>query len=292
VYFLANDAIFDAAVAFLNSLRAHNPDIALCLVPFADDVTRLTALRDRYRFDIWSDQSLLRACDDISAGFHGRTVGQYRKLALWEGRFDEFVYVDSDTVVLHSLDFVYPYLAEHAFVTSHSNIAELRRWVWHDSIEATGALDPAQYDFAASTGFVASRRGCLPFAEVAAKVPAALDLAEHMELVCCEQPLLNYLMVTSGRPYTSLHAIAAATGDATIPMERWAGEPLGPVVGGQVVQRAGKPPILLAHWAGEWVRAAMTGRPIPNHALWSHYRALTPATVVGGVAGVGATPTG
>ena len=105
VYFLANDGILDMAIAFLNSFRTYNPSTALCLIPYADDVEQFTSLHQQYNFTVWSDVDKLRWCDDISWSFHGCVVGQYRKLAMWEGPFDRFVYIDCDTVVLHNIDF-------------------------------------------------------------------------------------------------------------------------------------------------------------------------------------------
>ncbi|EEP75020.1 hypothetical protein MCAG_05347 [Micromonospora sp. ATCC 39149] len=86
-YFVANDAILDLAIAFLDSFRAHNPSIPLCLVPFGDDVEELTRLAGEYDFSIWRDQARLSWCDAIGRRFHGHRVGQYRKLAIWDGPF-------------------------------------------------------------------------------------------------------------------------------------------------------------------------------------------------------------
>jgi hypothetical protein len=270
VYFLANDAILDIAIAFLNSFRAHNPSTALCLIPFDTDIDRISALRDRFGFTIWTDRAALHRCDEISRSFHDRTAGQYRKLAMWDGPFDEFVYIDCDTVVLHDIGFVFAHLARHGFVTSHSDMADLRHWVWRDSVYATEALSPAQISYAANTGFLASRKECLSLAHVTDRLPAALALAPHMELFCMEQPLLNYLVVTSGHPYTSLFMIAMTTGAWDIPMERWAGDPSFEVCDGRVV--VPESPTLLMHWAGEWARARAENRPVSYQELWDFYR--------------------
>jgi hypothetical protein len=142
-------------------------------------------------------------------------------------------------------------------------------WVWKDTIDATGVLSDDQIAYAASTGFVGSRRGCLSPADVDARLPAALALADHMELLCCEQPLLNYLIVTSGRAYTSLHTIATNGGAWNIPMERWAGDPSFEVRAGRLVRPTS--PTLMVHWAGEWQRARSENRPIPYAELWNYY---------------------
>jgi hypothetical protein len=275
VYFLANDGVLDVAIAFLNSFRTYNPSTALCLVPYGDDVEQLTSQRQRYDFTIWCDLAALRWCDNISRLFHGCAVGQYRKLAMWEGPFDQFVYIDCDTVVLHSIDVVLRYLDRFDFLTSHSDMPQIRSWVWRDSVYATGALSDAQISYAANTGFLASRRECLPHAQVEARLPAAVALAQHMELLCCEQPLLNYLIVTSGLRYASLYTIARETGTRFgPPLELWAGNPSLVVRDGRVIHPT--TPTLMVHWAGEWAKARAEGRQIPYHDLWSYYRHLAP----------------
>ncbi|TDC85524.1 hypothetical protein E1193_02490 [Micromonospora sp. KC606] len=274
-YFLANDAIFEQTVGFLNSFRLHNPTIPLCLVPFSDEHSHVSALAARYDFTVWRDDGILRRCDEISRRFHdGRTMGQYRKLAIWKGPFDEFVYIDSDTIVLDSVDFTFDHLSRHDFVTSHSNIPRIRHWVWRDSIYRTEALSAEQIEYATNTGFLVSRAGLLDPSTVWQNLAAPLSLAPHMELLCREQPLLNYLIVTSGRPYSSLSVIAAERNDPDIPQEQWAGHDIGRVEAGRLIPSQVNR-VLLVHWAGEWHRIRTEGGTLPYYDLWQHYRAMS-----------------
>ena len=276
VYFLANDNILDLAIAFLNSFRRYNNSIPLCLIPFNDDASRVVQLQSKYGFSIWQDSAVLRWCDDISLSFHGHTLGHYRKLATWQGEFDEFIYIDSDTVVLENIDFVFHYLKEFNFLTSESDNPENRRWVWKESIDGTEKLTEEQLSFAANTGFIASKRGCLTLSDVVGRLPAALELADHMELFCCEQPFLNYLIVTSGMRYSSLRTIARVNGPLGLPQVRWVGDPdLADVVvrDGRIVSPEIHPP-LLVHWAGQWQPARKENRRIPLFELWNFYRGM------------------
>lgn len=266
-YFLANDYVLDLVVAFLNSFRRFNPSLNLCLIPFDENTTELERLQDKYRFTIFSDRAVLKACDELSIPFHGRIVGQYRKLAMWEGEFEEFVYVDVDTVVLTDLSFVFQFLSQFEFLNSHSNLPGLRKWVWKDSIIEANILSREQIEYSANMGFIVSRKKNLKFRDVSANLPAALALAPHMELNCTDQPFMNYLVVTSGKRYTSLLSIARQSGRTDIPLERWAGKSLGDIRDGQIPVEPGKPPVLLVHWAGEWQRDWHMTNP-----LWRHYR--------------------
>jgi hypothetical protein len=275
VYFLANDFVLDQAIAFLNSFRRYNPTIPLCLIPYNDDATRVAALSTRYTFSLWQHDDVLRACDEISTLFHGHIVGQYRKLAMWSGDFDQFVYVDCDTVVLHPVDFVFAHLDIFEFVAASSNMRNARRWVWRESIVDARVLNRRQIAYAANTGFLASRQGLLDLDTVRAALDGAVALARHMELFCCEQPLLNYLMVTLSRRYTSLLAMVTRTGDMSIPIERWAGADIGEVRDGRIVTAPSPSPTLLVHWAGEWQKVGGRADAIPHRDLWTYYREMS-----------------
>lgn len=291
VYFLANDRVLELAIAFLNSFRRYNPDIPLCWVPFNSDNERVLRLQTQYDFSILDKPDQLTTCDKISTRFHGQVLGEYRKLAMWEGDFERFLYIDVDTVVLANIDFVFQYLDDYEFVTSHSNLPHIEKFVWKGSIYTAGALEPDQIAFAANTGFVASRRRVLTLQQVGRQLEEALAIARHMQLEFKDQALLNYLIVTSGLRYTSLLVLCQSKGvHPEDKLELWAGSRGRRVRKGQVI-----PPALLVHWAGEWqprwidyvvhnalralglVRA--NDRPLrifflPYDRLWRYYRHL------------------
>src|SRR5579883_2781869 len=146
VYVLANDHVLDLAIACLNSFRHHNPDVPLCLIPFDGRIQEIRKLQNKYRFTIFDNEPLLRRCDEISRRFHSRVFGHYRKLVMWDGPFDRFVYIDSDTVTLRNLDGIFGHLGEYGFIAPHAYISAIRRWVWKDSIYSAGALTKEQID--------------------------------------------------------------------------------------------------------------------------------------------------
>ncbi|MFD3662984.1 hypothetical protein ACFWVF_20690 [Streptomyces sp. NPDC058659] len=269
VYFVANDGVLELVIAFLNSFRRSNPHIALCLIPFDDDIERIAALQSRYDFSVWGDADLLRRCDEISLSFHDRAKGHFRKLAAWEGDFEEFLYIDSDTAVLRDVEFVFDYLDEFGFVVATSHVPGR---AWKESIGQSGKLTPEQFAYAANTGFVASRKGALTLSGMTDSLPAAREVAPHMKLGY-EQPFLNYLMVTSGLPYTSLRRLSATTGDQSIPGEVYAWTPGVAARGGDVVEPA-SPPTLLVHWTEPVKPTQPDKEAVPLYELWQYYRNL------------------
>src|SRR5262249_232103 len=148
--------------------------------------------------------------------------------------------------------FAFRFLSEYDFVTSHSNLPELIEWVWKPTIFSTADLSEAQIEFSANTGFVCSRREALEFADINEKLQSAVDLSPHMQMLSKEQHFLNYLIVTSGRPYTSLLRLAHMKGSRRILLEQWAGAKGLDVVDGQVMENGKQARVLLVHWAGEW----------------------------------------
>lgn len=290
VYFVANDAIHELAIAFLKSFRIHNPSIPLCLIPYDQHIHRLSQLSETYNFSILADDALFERCGRISRLIHcGTTWGHYRKLAAWHGPFDEFIYIDTDTVVTSNFGFVYDFLVEHSFVFASSDMPEIRRWVWKDSILETGALAGRQISFAANTGFFCSRKGALSIDDAEHRLPAVLAIVDHLELKCVEQPFLNYLVVTSGRSFDSIWNISMETCATHYPVERWGGQRYAFLR----YENCCTPEhnVLFVHWAGEWqvtprerrvydfLRKVGYRGPLPsmrlfmpNRRLWRYYR--------------------
>ena len=273
VYFLANNMVFEQVVAFLRSFRKHNPSIPLCLIPYDDAFDKITALRHTFSFTVFNDSERLASCDAISARFHGRVLGAYRKLAAWEGIFESFIYIDVDTVVIDSIDFAFDSLEYADYVASHSNLSNIRQFVWKESIYQSHILTSSQIEYAANTGFFVSRRGTLSINKCLANVDSALELKPHMELSCMEQPYLNYLVVTSGCDYTSL-LVLRDRGTGVMPnaaLEWWGGLPGGRVDGGKL-HAPYDAPIFLVHWAGFTKSCKNLGEELPYKELWNFYR--------------------
>jgi hypothetical protein len=295
MYFLANDKVFDLAVAYLNSVRAHNPSIPLCLIPYDDATSRIRALAAHYNFIVIEDQALLSWCDEISLEFHEHSCGgrgMYRKLAAWFGPFDEFLYIDLDAVVLRSVEEVFPLLQDFDVVTSYSNDPNSRKFVWLDSIAPNGDLTQQQIDYAANMGSILSSRRLLTRDIVNSLVPGAKRLAPHMELRCFDQPFHNYLAVKTTNRYTSLRCLNQTQGGRRWPEECWPGDDkweLG--VDGKATYNGESRDVLHVHWSGVmapqgWEKKIYSclkrfGLPTPavklnmkQRRLWRHYRLL------------------
>ena len=279
VYFMANNKVLDMTIAFLNSFRMHNKELALCLIPYNNDFEQIEALKEVYHFSIFDNQEQLESCDAISVKFHGNVCGAYRKLAAWEGNFEQFIYIDIDTVLLDSLSFVWANLKHCKIFTSHSNVPQIRKYVWKDSIYTKNKLNKSQIEFAANTGFIVSTKDTLPMSWVLDQVDEALTLKDDMVLFCMEQPFLNFLMVTSGYNYGSLSRFflsdLSQKINRGIKLEFWAGSPRAKIKKGKLIA-PNRLPFFLVHWAGVWHENNGDLSKIPYQKLWEYYRNLDP----------------
>ncbi|MEO8239018.1 MAG: hypothetical protein ABI576_13010 [Flavobacterium sp.] len=276
---MANNKVLDMTLAFLNSFRVHNKELPLCLIPFNDDFSEIEVLQKVYNFSVFDNQELLETCDAISIKFHGNVVGAYRKMVIWEGVFEQFIYIDIDTVLLDNLSFVWKHLTHCKIFTSHSNIPEIREFVWKDSIYSKNKLNKSQIEYATNTGFIVSTKNKLPISWIIDQVDEALTLKEDMVLFCMEQPFLNYLIVTSGYNYGSLLRFLItdfSTGNNRgVKLEFWAGLPGGIVEKGKLLN-PNRHPLFLIHWAGVWRENDGDLTKIPYQKLWEYYRNLDP----------------
>lgn len=294
VYILANNRVFDLVVAFLNSFRATNPELPLCLIPFDDHTEKIARLADRYHFSIFDDRDLLQSYDQIGCRLQGRAIGQYRKIAAWKGPYERFIFIDIDTVVLRPLDEVFDLLDGHDYIAGHSHFPNTRMWTWRDSAYAGAGLSAEQIDYSANTGFFASKVDLFSDDRLAQTVASAMPLRAHMNLGTYEQAFLNYLVVTLGIRYTSLSQIEASNEKAGIPCECWPGDPKWKLTGDSGLRFGGKErPVLFIHWAGCWwatnwdrrcerilralgfkVAEAVVRRRMRLGRVWRHYRQL------------------
>lgn len=303
IYFLANDKVSDQAIAFLNSARTHNPELPFCLIPYDGRTERIRSLSGHFNFGILEDRKLLEWCDAISLQFHEpacRGRGMYRKLAAWFGPFDEFLYMDLDTLLLRPVDFLFPLLREFDAVTAYSNDPASRNFVWLDSLQPNADISQAQIDYSANMGFILSHRGMLTRDSVEALLPAAKRLAPHMQLECFDQSFNNYVIARSARRYTSLRCLNLPPENRGLPEECWPGNNLWRLeLDGRATFNGVPREVLHVHWSGimspqRWEKRFYTwlsrlNLPAPSVKfrlqqghLWRHYRHLPDWRTVAG----------
>lgn len=278
-YFMANNQVIDMAVAFLNSFRLYNKELPLCLIPIDDEYFEIEKLMYIYNFSIFTKNEILKKCDTISVKFHGNIVGEYRKLAAWEGDYEQFIYIDIYSVVLDDLSFIWANLIHCKIFTSSSNVPHERKNVWKDSIYIKNILNRSQILYSTNTSFLVSSKKTLPMNWVLDQVNKALELKGDMELSSKERPFLNFLIVTSGYNYGSLLWFSITKINKgrgrVVKFEFWAGKSGAVVKKGRLTD-FGQYPLFLVNWTGILGQNETDISKIPYKNLWDYYRNLDP----------------
>lgn len=114
-------------------------------------------------------------------------------------------------------------------------------------------LSAEQINFAANTGFIVSKKNNITLDDIKLRLPDALQLSQHMELNCMEQPFLNYLIVTSNKPHTSLYMLLDSDIYPENYFEFWAGRKKKQFIKNQqTIQDDIIRDVFFMHWAGVW----------------------------------------
>jgi hypothetical protein len=201
IYCLANDHVLEFTAAFFESVRATGSELPLIVIPFDARCARLRAIASGLDCTFLPEDELARF-DSLGQRFcsePGR-FRLFRKLVVFEGPFEEFVYLDTDLVVL-----VDPADLLAAFSASSAELVYTDR----DPAEVypPGPLRTAMIERYGSpcfnTGFFLSRRGVFEWGDLDAIARAAararLDLGYRND-----QTFLNYCVDVCGVVATEL----------------------------------------------------------------------------------------
>jgi hypothetical protein len=135
--------------ACLASLRLNSPGLPICIIPFNDHIDTVKRIAHKYNCTIYDDSAHLSWCTSVGMRLTkdkrltGCTCNEFRKFAYLNGPFEEFLYLDVDTIVLMPLNYVFDILNEGFDILtaeSHHSI----ECVWKPSIYAAKCLTPEQ----------------------------------------------------------------------------------------------------------------------------------------------------
>ena len=264
IYCLANDGVFDWMVALLASLRAVAPDLPVVVIPYDDRVDRVSSLRSIHPFELWRDTGRLAMLDDVGHQVNPRYPRTFRKLGVFWGPLDRFVFVDSDIIVSRGIQEVLRALEPGGlFLCGDLDIEQvflptaLRR-----EVESTGKV------VGFNSGFFASTREALSAEEISAGVAHIGAARSAFVTSAQEQPFLNWCVWRSDLTVTPVGKAVADATDFTGAGRR----PLRKSADGTI--RVFDPRsddygrrMMVVHWAGFRCTSRM-----PNRKLFLDYR--------------------
>lgn len=132
---LANDRVYDQLIALLNSIETiYGQQMPVCVYPYDDQLDRIAALiQTRPQVQLYDDWESIRRWELFARRVWqthptarqqwGLTdpdtcyrMGMHRRFCAFDAPFDQFIYMDADTLLLSPVEFIFEQLAQHDWV--------------------------------------------------------------------------------------------------------------------------------------------------------------------------------
>ncbi|HUD35995.1 MAG TPA: hypothetical protein VMR14_03795 [Streptosporangiaceae bacterium] len=249
---VANDAVLDWFIALVSSLRSTNPGLPVTVLPFDGQVARIRDICARMEVNFWEPTALLEQCDAIGhrvfpRRYHGTIFGRtgnFHRLCAFDGPYDNFLYLDADTVVLSGLDKTF-----EACQKDQADIVFVDRsdgWSFLPSPRKAQLLAEGAQEWC--SGAFLSRRGVASVRDFsrASRERLQQDLPV-LRVKVGEQPFISWYVATA--PVSAAHLP-----DVMNAAPAWAFQPTLARAGGLVAADKTKPydsyELKILHWAG------------------------------------------
>jgi hypothetical protein len=273
IYIIANDKVIDHAIALLNSIRMHDQDTPIVMIPYDDNYHVIAdILTKHYAVQIYEDLEFIdrlskRLHEIFGSKFFARP-NQFRKQACWFGPFDEFLYIDTDIVVFEKIADNLNYLAEYDFINcDYQHLGGLRN-VFAPKVLEEKVFTESEIKDIFNGGFWGSKKNLIlendlyeTFAECASH-PEYFDFSEKTS----DQPIINYMLL---KRIPSRFNIVRREGKAP---GNWAGTPHFQMQGNVLFDPTINQPLQYLHWAGIRIQPGC-----PYWDIWEYYRNLNPS---------------
>lgn len=133
IYTLANDGAYNQVIAFINSFRVNvSQDMPICIIPYNNNMGNIRATIkdyahvtifedqevlnqwDKFCFECWEAHPMNKASKWLRPSWYKTNVA--RKLVAFDGKFDEFIFFDADTLAMKPVDDVFEQLKNYDLV--------------------------------------------------------------------------------------------------------------------------------------------------------------------------------
>jgi len=270
IYITANDKVTDHAIALINSIRVHDLDTPIVLIPYDDNYHKVAEiLKERHGVRVYEDlefiDRLSNRLHEIFGGDFFARPNQFRKQACWFGEFDEFLYIDTDIVVFEKLIDNLDYFSECDFLScDYQHLGGINN-VFTPKVIKDEIFNQNELRDIFNGGFWASKKGLISeqdlydtFSECAAH-PEYFDFSQKTS----DQPIINYMILKRiARRFNIVRRPKGAPGN-------WAGSSHFLVDGDRLIDPTVDQPLQYLHWAGIRIQPGC-----PYWQIWEHYRYL------------------
>ncbi len=182
IYLLANDNVYEQLLALLNSIEAnYRNDIPVCIIPFDENIEKIgKEIKTRKNVFLFSDLLSLQKWDNFISKWHElyqthfsglgaktktNLINMHRRYCAFDGPFERFIYIDSDTLVFQPLDIVFQKLDDYDFIVHdfQRETSLRRKEVSHffENFQQVYKSEKDIYQRFHCSGFWASKRGAI-----------------------------------------------------------------------------------------------------------------------------------
>ncbi len=270
IYIIANDRVIEQAIALLKSIRVHDTDTPIVMIPYDDHYQAIAKLlTENYGVKVYEDlQFIERLSNQLHEIFGNKFFArpnQFRKQACWFGDFDEFLYIDTDVVVFEKIIDNLDYLNNYDFICcDYQHTGGIKNVFTNKLIEEKVFTNTEVQDIF-NGGFWGSKKSLISeqvlyetFSECAAH-PEYFDFSEKTS----DQPIINYMMLKHmPRRFNIVRRPGGAPGN-------WAGSKQFQTQGHQLIDPNVNQPLQYLHWAGIRIQPGC-----PYWDIWKYYRYL------------------
>jgi hypothetical protein len=267
VYIVANDRVYDQAIALLSSLRLQDPTIEVFMIPFDQNYHKVWSILQRdFDMNLYPNLDFLeKFTQDIADIFPRdflRLPNKMRKLAVWFGPLDEFAYIDTDILLFQSITHSLNYLNKFEFFACDFHykgrgIAE----VFSPVVKEKSVFTRAQLQDVFNSGFWGSRKGIFSYEEMLTLLQECADHRDYFDFSTgtTDQPIINYLVLKGTKHRINIARVnpeepGSWAGSAHFEQKNW-------------LLYDGDQPLRYLHWAGTPLHPGG-----PYWELWQHYR--------------------
>ncbi|BAZ30555.1 hypothetical protein NIES4074_30160 [Cylindrospermum sp. NIES-4074] len=206
---LGNDYVFDQLVALLNSIDVFlGTDIPVCIYPFDEQTQRISQeiakrpnvfLYDHQESINRWDKFMLEASPASMNRNKYRIYGGHRRFCAFDGPFDQFVYLDADTLVMNSLDLVFNKLAEYNCIVYDFQFKHPDKVYNVNSAKLHQVFSEERINKEIfCSGFYASKKGLFDENKIEELVSYLRAGEREILYPTGDQPVVNYLFMRSG----------------------------------------------------------------------------------------------
>lgn len=267
VYIVANDRVADNAIALLSSLRIHDPDLPVFMIPFDENHHYVAdVLKQYYQVEIFPDLDFLEKFTQTIGKIFPRDFlklpNKMRKLSVWFGPLQDFLYIDTDIILFRPVSEVLDFLKNADFLTCdfHHKGRGLND-VFSPTVLDLDLFSEKDLRDVFNSGFWGSSKGLITLEKMESLLSECAAHREYFDFSSgtTDQPLMNYLVLKSmPRRLNITRTVKDEPGS-------WGGSSHF-TEKDHILFDAGRP-LRYLHWAGTPMRPGG-----PYRELWKYYR--------------------